>query len=577
MKIKSIKLQNNPVLGNFEIDFTDKNGNPVDSIILAGENGSGKTTILDIIFELSQYRFRNNYPAEIREFDLILDQSDLELLRQNEQSSRYFSRINSPVVKVSFDYSKESWNQVEINVLMENDWESVQGGILSNQELKKIFRSIYSDAEISFTPNQIRSVTAKTLDEEQKSSIRSGNNLSTEIAQLLIDIKTLDDSDFTEWAKQNIGKEVDETKLEPRIKRFKSAFSFMFPNLELTKVQNFDGHKKVTFEQYGNDVFLEDLSSGEKQIVFRGGFMLKDQQSNKGIVALIDEPEISLHPDWQLKVLEFYKRLFKDENGDQTSQLFVATHSPFIIHNYTRNKDKVIILNKDDAGNITIKEGGSYYGWKTDQMVQEAFKLDNFLESNESESIVITEGKTDATILRSAWEKLYPQREIPFIIVPAGIEIDENKRSGGADNTRRTLELISNISEDRVIIGLFDNDKEGNEQYKGLSKKIFEPYDDESICRKHQQKEIYGLLLPVPENRSEFVSDSDLTLRFLEIEHFFSDDLLDQYDLKGETFYNAFFKIDGNKTRFADESENFDTEIFSNFELIFDEISDRIN
>ena len=52
MRILSIEFENHSILGNLKLDFTDKNGNPVDTIILAGENGCGKTTILEELYNL---------------------------------------------------------------------------------------------------------------------------------------------------------------------------------------------------------------------------------------------------------------------------------------------------------------------------------------------------------------------------------------------------------------------------------------------------------------------------------------------------------------------------------------------
>lgn len=51
MKIKKIILQNNAFFGNQEFDFTDNHGKVYDNIVLAGENGSGKTQLLNIIYD----------------------------------------------------------------------------------------------------------------------------------------------------------------------------------------------------------------------------------------------------------------------------------------------------------------------------------------------------------------------------------------------------------------------------------------------------------------------------------------------------------------------------------------------
>ena len=51
MKIKKIELQNHSFFGNQEFVFTKSNGDLYDNIVLAGENGSGKTQLLNIIYE----------------------------------------------------------------------------------------------------------------------------------------------------------------------------------------------------------------------------------------------------------------------------------------------------------------------------------------------------------------------------------------------------------------------------------------------------------------------------------------------------------------------------------------------
>ena len=50
--ISKIKWKNHFILGNLELDFTKDDGEIYDTIILAGENGTGKTTILDTISDL---------------------------------------------------------------------------------------------------------------------------------------------------------------------------------------------------------------------------------------------------------------------------------------------------------------------------------------------------------------------------------------------------------------------------------------------------------------------------------------------------------------------------------------------
>ena len=91
--------------------------------------------------------------------------------------------------------------------------------------------------------------------------------------------------------------------------------------------------------------------------MFRGAFLLRNQQSIKGNTILIDEPEISLHPKWQAKIFEYYRKLFTDEKNKQNSQLFIATHSQYVLDSALAAKENTsIILMKKNANNIEMKK-----------------------------------------------------------------------------------------------------------------------------------------------------------------------------------------------------------------------------
>ena len=47
--ITKVKWNNHEILGNLELNFTKDDGSPYSTIVLAGENGTGKTTILETL------------------------------------------------------------------------------------------------------------------------------------------------------------------------------------------------------------------------------------------------------------------------------------------------------------------------------------------------------------------------------------------------------------------------------------------------------------------------------------------------------------------------------------------------
>lgn len=52
--ITKVKWKNYKALGNLELDFTNATGEPYNTIVLAGENGTGKTTVLESILNIVQ-------------------------------------------------------------------------------------------------------------------------------------------------------------------------------------------------------------------------------------------------------------------------------------------------------------------------------------------------------------------------------------------------------------------------------------------------------------------------------------------------------------------------------------------
>ena len=90
----------------------------------------------------------------------------------------------------------------------------------------------------------------------------------------------------------------------------------------------------VTLGQSVDAIDSGILSAGEKQML---SFLCYNAFRDESIV-FIDEPELSLHPDWQRRLFSVLMR------QQPTNQFIVATHSPFI---YTKYEDKEIMLSED--------------------------------------------------------------------------------------------------------------------------------------------------------------------------------------------------------------------------------------
>lgn len=111
--------------------------------------------------------------------------------------------------------------------------------------------------------------------------------------------------------------------------------------------------KHILFVKHNKEINIDSLSTGEKQIVYRGGMLLRNQRLLEGGIVIVDEPELSMHPRWQIKILDFYKNLFTVA-GQQTVQLFMASHSEHLLKSALKDTtNTLVILLKDDNGTIT--------------------------------------------------------------------------------------------------------------------------------------------------------------------------------------------------------------------------------
>ncbi len=138
-------------------------------------------------------------------------------------------------------------------------------------------------------------------------------------------------------------------------------------NLEV-EFGSLDKNKEIYFKNNQSDrIKLKDLSGGEKEIITK---IFPLYISNiKDSVILIDEPESSLHPNWQNEIMTLYQEVAKQYNN----QIIITTHSPHIV-SATPNKYLKILVKEDGLINV-IDSSTKSYGRKIDEILLEIFKV----------------------------------------------------------------------------------------------------------------------------------------------------------------------------------------------------------
>lgn len=354
------------------------------------------------------------------------------------------------------------------------------------------------------------------------------------------------------------------SSLEGRLERvLKDKYTIRFKNKNRTDEE----YVRITIQNKKHrELEVSLMGSGFLQILEIFSTIEYIEKNTDGIcLILIDEPDSHIHSDLQSYLID-------ELRSHNDSQTFVITHNDRLINKV--NSGELYFLNN------TIKNIGELSALQINEFPKVREALASILTEMERDNdlpFIITEGTSDQKIISAAWNKLFAEKEMPFKLISSGIQIDENSRTGSANSVRRVLEYISTLS-NRKIIGLFDNDREGNEQFKGLNSTIFEPHSTDKNRRKHLTKNTYGMLLPVPTHRNKFVSLKSITQRYLVIEHYFSDAILDAHGMRGEQILDTdVFEIKGKKARFSDSCVNFNAVDLEGFRILFEEIANTLS
>ena len=334
--IREIKWHNHKILGNLELNFTKPDGTPYNTIVLAGENGVGKTTILETLAT-----FLNLETMEPFEYiKYIVDGIPYTIFPESDlREYGFHSRKNETSDEMQTIHSGRDNNRARI----EEDTADLRHYGFS-----------YSKARSGFNTGKIKSTTTQQLD-SQKYENDSKEDF-TLIKQLIVDINAQDNSEWMRLTRAGSSTTFNEFEHCSKMFRFEKAFNDFFDIVRFKGIDDTNKEEiKILFEKHGKDISVDSLSTGEKQVVFRGAHLLKNSNSMVGGVVLLDEPELSMHPKWQQKVLAYYRSLFTAE-GVQNAQMIFATHSEYVLNSALNDRDNVlIIVLTDDNGIIQAK------------------------------------------------------------------------------------------------------------------------------------------------------------------------------------------------------------------------------
>lgn len=344
MKLKSIELQNIKSFVHLKIDDLDKK----DLVIFVGENGSGKSTIFDVLNMV---------------FPLIAN-NDQNVYRSNDllKNSQATGSVKIEFVFSEGEVSDSSLTTDSVGFLEFSLTRGAGISMTGNQflaEMKKLFLDRYGNFDEAHIQNfgtyihkspyryeevsDINEPQRNLLDPEQdKKDINKKAQISSSkwqvVLSYLLQLERRMKAKYFEVNSQNVSTAIGELqKIEQDRQNIIQDFNQLLEGKEFLEIEETGDGKTFFWMTKGNDEKIEfkQLSSGEKEALFLFAD-IRRQKPNHSIIA-VDEPELHLHYNLQRKLVERFLDI------GLNNQIFLTTHSLGVIKGANNQSDRTAI------------------------------------------------------------------------------------------------------------------------------------------------------------------------------------------------------------------------------------------
>jgi len=206
-------------------------------------------------------------------------------------------------------------------------------------------------------------------------------------------------------------------KLGPQFsspKRFiVDLFNFGFDKQDLQIIDDLEKLSILTLDEIKiikktNQISLEDTSSGEYHLILNFlGIFAKIQSKS---LILIDEPEISLHPNWQMRYITFLKNVFSKFSD---CHFIICTHSHFLVSDLEGSTSSIISLSRNVQTALIEAEllKKDTYAWSAEEVLLKVFKVPttrNFYIADKLGEILelVSKSNRDDNLIKTKVEEL---------------------------------------------------------------------------------------------------------------------------------------------------------------------------
>jgi predicted ATPase len=425
-RLISLELFNHKILENIKIEFSKEYLNmagPITTLII-GPNGTGKSEILRALIEIfrelefekygekfnSGYRFILSYHLYDGDYKIIKQEGKKKRIYKNEKEIN-ISELQIPlkilastfILNDKFIFPKKRISEKQ-SCYEYLGIRTQSGAAGTRSYLKKLVESIINSFKNHFFIESVKEAFV-FLQFEPELTIYYHPRFRSSIFTGELTIEKMDDV-FINWEKRRrtepysfkpYKKLLPEEKrnivnfinnnIQTKMKKYERSYFFEYhinfneiestnqiiedfkyikilmgldileyPNIKVKKIVNYD---------------LKDSSSGEYHFI--STIMMILSRIEKNSLILIDEPENSFHPNWQLKYIENLKKIFSKYNS---CHFLIATHSHFMISDLQKNSSSIIsLMRNNDNVIIPTLHSENTYGWSAEDILYNIFLM----------------------------------------------------------------------------------------------------------------------------------------------------------------------------------------------------------
>ena len=364
-----------------------------------------KSSFLD--FEFISYISENPYPTmnrlnyHVSNYDEIEDKNFRTVTFDTKFIVFSSLKLLDEIKLTSFMLRPEKIiiNSININFFFYHILNSLKSDLLlqSLETLIDYIKSNNIEVNILF---KLDDIIISNYEEKFIKFILDENNKKTKKHQ--IDDEEFENEIFNEEFENNFSIDFDSYQFITLIELFHSKYKLTFHNYldrfyDILKSGFFNISKEstvirdkflITYLEYidydfedANGHKFHDLSHGQKSMY---GQMINllykiDLSPEKNFLFFLDEPDLSLHPEWQQNFLSEFINLFSGRT--QNIHLVFTTHSPFLISDLP--KKNIIFLDKDEENNIQIIDGlkdkEQTFGANIHTLLSDSFFMDDLM------------------------------------------------------------------------------------------------------------------------------------------------------------------------------------------------------